>query len=282
MSDQSLQPILVLLSQSAARNPAQYMVEKTFERHDLDWRYLSVEVAEEALEDAIRGIRAMGFMGGNCARPHNRRVGTFLDRLGTTAERAGTVNLIRRSAEGLVGEKTEGKGVVQAVQAVRESPVGRALLFGAGDLARATALELAEAGAHEIIVASRTDEHALALVQLLKDHFQLESRWLPWDDAAEAPAEIDLVVNATPVGTEAVEGVLPVDWPLLSTDATVVDANLEETVPPLLHAATERGLTTVNGLDVFLEQAALNFRLWTEIDPERTVMREAVEEYLEL
>ena len=258
------------------------MVEMTFARHELDWRYLSVEVTEEALEDAVRGIRAMGFVGGNCARPHNRRIGTFLDRLGMTAERAGTVNLIRRDEEGLVGENTEGKGIGQAIRAVRESPARRVLLFGSGDLGRAAALELAEAGTEEIFVVNRTEEHALSLVQLLKQHYQIDSMWLPWDNAAEAPGEIDLLINATPVGTEAVEGVPPVDWPLLSADATVVDANLEETVPPLLQGAAKRGLTIVNGLDVFLEQAAVNFRLWTDVDPERTVMREAVEEYLEL
>ncbi len=282
MSDLLLQPILVLLSQSAARNPSQYMIEKTFERHDLDWRYLSVEVADEALEDAVRGIRAMGFVGGNCARPHNRRVGAFLDRLAVTAERAGTVNLIRRGEEGLIGENTEGRALVQAVQAVREPAVHRALLFGSGDLGRAVAVELAEAAVNEVIVVSRTEDHALSLIQMLREHYQIEVRWLPWDNAAEAPGEVDLVINATPVGTEAAEGTPPVDWALLSADATVVDSNLEETVPPLLQYAAERGLTTVNGLDVFLEQAAVNFRLWTTVDPERTVMRESVEEFLEL
>ena len=93
---------------------------------------------------------------------------------------------------------------------------------------------------------------------------------------------IDLVINATPVGTAAVGGMLPFDWELLSPDATVVDANLEETDPALLHEAAERELATVNGLDIFLEQAAMNFRMWTDMDPDRTVMREAVEEYLEL
>jgi len=282
VSDLSLQPILVLLSQSAAGNPSQYMVEQTFQRHELDWRYLSVEVTEEALEDAVRGIRAMGFAGANCVRPHSRHIGPFLDRLGATAERVGAVNLVRRDEEALVGENTEGKGLLQAVEALRESPVRRALLFGSGDLGRAAALELAGAGAEEIVVVSRTEERAQALVQLLDDHYEISSRWLPWDDVDQLPKEIDLLVNATPVGTETVEGSPPFDWELLSPDATVVDANLKETLPSLLHLAAERELATVNGLDIFIEQAAIDFRLWTETDPERTVMREAVEEYLEL
>lgn len=282
MSDSSLQPILVLLSQSAAGNPSQYMFEKAFQRHELDWRYLSVEVAEDSLGDALRGIRAMGFAGGNCARPYCRQVGPFLDRLDTMAERTGLVNLIRRDGEGLVGENTEGKGLVQAVQAVRESPPRRILLFGSGNLGRAAALELADAGAEDLVVVSRSEEHARPLVEMLQQHYEIAAKSVLWENSAEYPSEIDLVINATPVGTEAVEGVPPMDWQLLSANAVVVDANLEETVPPLLLAAAERGLATVNGLDVFLEQAAFDFRLWTGIEPERTVMREAVEEYLEL
>ena len=282
MSDLSLQPILVLLSQSATGNPSQYMVEKTFERHELDWRYLSVEVAEEALEDAVRGIRAMGFVGGNCARPYHRRIGRFLDQLGTTAERSGVVNLIRRSEGQLVGENTEGMGVVQAVQASRKSSVRRALIFGAGNLGRATACELAEAGAEELVIVTRTEEHGLALVGLLESHYEIQAKWFAWDNAADIPSKIDLAVNATPVGTESAEGQLPLNWQLLSADATVADATLEETAPPLLHTAAEQGFGTVNGLDIFIEQAAIGFRLWTETDPDRTVMREAVEEYLEL
>jgi shikimate dehydrogenase len=281
VSDLSLQPILVLLSQSAAGNPSQYLAEKAFERHQLDWRYLSVEVAEESLEDAVRGIRAMGFSGGNCARPHCRRIGAFLDRLGPAAERGGAVNLIWRDGSDLVGENTEGKGLVQAIEGARESPFERVVLYGSGDLARAAALELAESGVGEIVVVNRTAERAEALVQLLDAHFELSIRPLAWD-VAELPDGIDVLVNATPVGTEAVEGIPPFDWQLLSPGATVVDVNLEETIPPLLREAAERELGVVNGLDVFLEQAALNFQLWTGIDPERTVIREAVEEYLEL
>ena len=283
MSDQSLQPILVLLSQSAAGNPSQYMVEKAMERHQLEWRYLSVEVAEGTLEDAVRGIRAMGFVGGNCVRPLTQQIGAFLDQQGTTAERVGAVNLIRREGSMLIGENTEGKGLVQAVQAVRPSPVRRALFFGAGDLARAAALELIEGGTEEILVVNRTGERSDSFAELLQQvQSELSVRSFLWDDVAEVPGEIDLLVNATPLGTEAVEGMPPVDWQWLSADATVVDANLEETSPPLLQEASEREFGVVNGLDIFLEQAAINFLSWTDVDPERTVIREAVEEYLEL
>ena len=283
MSDLSLQPILVLLSQSAAANPSQYMVEKAFQRHQLDWRYVTVEVSDDALEDAVRGIRAMGFAGGNCARPYHRRIGASLDQLGLTAQRTGAVNLIRRDEEGrLVGENTEGIGLVQAVRAVRDKPVRRALLYGTGALGTSAALELAEAGIEDLFLINRTEEHALPLIELLDQHYEISSKSFAWGTGDELPEGIDLVVNATPVGSSVAEGIPPLQWQALSLDATVVDANLEETVPAFLQDARERELDTVNGLDIFLERAAIDFCLWTGVEPDKSVMREAVEEYLEL
>ena len=56
-------PILALLAQPVSGNPTQYMIEKAFAHHDLDWRYLSFEVGAEDLGYAIRGLKALGFAG---------------------------------------------------------------------------------------------------------------------------------------------------------------------------------------------------------------------------
>jgi len=282
VSDVSLQPILILLSQSAAGNPSQYMVEKAFAKAELDWRYLSAEVTADQLEDAVRGIRALGFQGGNCARPHNRAVAPLLDRLEGTAERIGAVNFIRRDGDDLVGENTEGQGLLLAIKAQREAPVGRALVFGTGDFARAVAVELAQGGAEEILILGRDSESAQALAQLLADAFSICARSAAWDENTEPPEHLDLIVNATPVGTQGVDGRLPIPWDTLASDALVADANLEEPHPTLLEEAAQRGLATVHGLDIYLEQAALNIQHWTGVEPDRTVIREAVEEFLEL
>jgi len=72
----SLQEICALLGQPVAGNPTQFMIEKAFACHGLEWRYLTLEVAVEDLGDAIRGMRAMGFRGGNVTKPHKIAVVT--------------------------------------------------------------------------------------------------------------------------------------------------------------------------------------------------------------
>ena len=88
MSNATLQPILAVLGHGLSANPSQYMLEKAFAHHQLDWRYLSLDVAPEHLADAVRGMRAMGFRGGNCAEPHKQAVLEHLDRRRIVEERS--------------------------------------------------------------------------------------------------------------------------------------------------------------------------------------------------
>ena len=96
---------LRLLGQDLAGNPTQYMIEKTFAHHGLDWRYLTLQVAPADLRDAIRGMRALGFRGGNITKPHKVPVVEHLDRLSEAAALIGAVNCIVRDGDQLVGRK---------------------------------------------------------------------------------------------------------------------------------------------------------------------------------
>ena len=53
----------------AAENPTVAMIEAAYEHHHINARYLNCEVAPDALGDAVRGARAMGWVGFNCSIP---------------------------------------------------------------------------------------------------------------------------------------------------------------------------------------------------------------------
>jgi len=76
----------------AAENPTVAMVEAAYRHHGIDARYLNCEVAPDALGDAVRGARAMGWAGFNCSIPHKVAVIEYLDRLAASAEIIGAVN----------------------------------------------------------------------------------------------------------------------------------------------------------------------------------------------
>src|SRR5207249_9740631 len=76
----------------AAENPTVAMVEAAYRHHGLDARYINCEVEPEALGDAVRGARAMGWVGFNCSIPHKVAVIEHLDGLADSAGVIGAVN----------------------------------------------------------------------------------------------------------------------------------------------------------------------------------------------
>ncbi|SAL06581.1 shikimate 5-dehydrogenase [Caballeronia calidae] len=165
MEHNFLHPLTGSFAQPAAENPTVIMVEAAYRHLGLDWRYLNVEVSPEHLGDAVRGARAMSWRGFNCSIPHKvaviqHKVAVIqhLDGLGASAEIIGAVNTVVRRADALIGENTDGKGFVKALEEIASASNKSIVLFGAGGAARAVAVELALAGAKKITVVNRGKE----------------------------------------------------------------------------------------------------------------------------
>ncbi|HBO44483.1 MAG TPA: shikimate dehydrogenase [Planctomycetaceae bacterium] len=282
VTSKSLQPILALMGYPVGGNPIQYMSEKAFARHGLDWRYVSLEIHPDDLSDAIRGMKVMGFLGGNVADPHKEAIVPLLDGLGPTAERTGLVNLIRRDENRLVGENTEGKALVDLLRVRFDLAGRRVVLLGAGHVARAIAVELADAGAAEIVVLDRVEQRAVELAEILAKRFDVSSSPVPWGQDYLVPAEIDVLINATSAAQDDPDTPLAVNLENLDSRATVVDTTIDPPDTWLLQQARQHGCATLDGVSVFTNQIFLNCRMWTGVEPDRSLLREAIEEFLEL
>jgi len=280
VSDASLQPILALLGCPVAANPTQYMVEKAFAHHRLDCRFLTLEVTPENLGDAVRGMRAMNFLGGMCADPHKRTVIEHLSQISDAARLAGAVNCLVRQESDLVGENTEGQGVLRALRPLVDPAGKRVVLLGAGNVARAIAVELALAKAAEIVIVNRTATRAVELAAMLGQRLQATASAVPWDEDYAIPAEADILVNATAIGREDPEACPPLVRESLRRGLIVADVTLNPPRTRLLSEAAGRGCRTIDGLDIFIQQAAVALKRWTGVQSDVTVMREAVEEFL--
>lgn len=282
MSTASLQPILALISQSAGRNPSQYMFEKAFARHELDWRYLSLEIEPESLADAVRGIKAMGFHGGNFTYPHQRAVCEHLDSLARVAELTGVVNCIVRRDDRLVGENTEGQAFLEVLRRSVDPAGKRIVLLGAGEMARPIAVELALAGAAEIRVVAHDEPAANELVDLIAGNSQTSASFVAWEDTFVVPPETDVLVNAASAEDDDPDLPLPLDLGEMAEGVCVADVRLDPPDTWLIQEARQRGAMSVDGLEMYIQQAVINLKLWTNVDAEPTVIRDAVEEFLEI
>ena len=246
-----------------------------FRAAGLDWDYLAFEVAPapEAAEAAVKGMRALrGFDGMSVTHPHKLAVAQAVDSLSATAAALGAVNTVVREPDGrLRGESTDGEGFLRALAELDFEPGGcRALLVGAGGAARAVARALARAGVSELVVVNRNPERAEQLVALTGPAARVGV-------GAEA-GECDLVVNATPLGTEGgYAATLPVAAGHLGAGQLVVDLVYEPPVTPFLDAAESRGCRVANGLGMLVHQAALQFELWTAVTAPLDAMWAAVQ-----
>jgi shikimate dehydrogenase len=282
VSSASLQEIVCCIGQPVAGNPTQYMMEKAFVAAGLDWRYLTLEVPPEKLADAVCGLRALGFKGANFTIPHKVAVIPLLDELSPAAEMMGAVNCVNRVGDKLVGENTDGKGFVQSLREFGELTGKRVVVLGAGGAARAIAVELGLSGVGEITIVNRSAIRGEELAALLRERVKISSQFVHWEGDYAIPAEADIVVNATSIGLGDSAARLPIDVESLRPELIVADVIFNPPQTWLLRTAADHGCRTLDGLGMLVNQAVIGFRIWTGIEPDAAVMREALEEFLEL
>jgi shikimate dehydrogenase len=280
VSHHAIQEIVAVFGQPVAGNPTQYMMEKAFAQVGLDWRYLTLEVAPEALGDAVRGMRAMGFRGCNLTIPHKVEVIKHLDRTSEAAALMGAVNCVNRVGGELVGENTDGKGFVQSLREVTD-PAGKDIVvLGAGGAARAIAVEVALAGAAKITIVNRDPTRGRELATLVEEKVRVAGQFVQWQGDFAVPPEAEVVINATSIGLGDAEARVPVAVETLEADMVVADVIFNPPQTRLIRDAQARGCRTLDGLGMLVNQAVIAFRIWTGQDADAEVMRDALEEFL--
>jgi shikimate dehydrogenase len=268
--------LVCLLGKPVAENPTQHMIEAAFRALGLDWRYVQFEVEPSGLGDAVRGMRAMGFRGGNVTTPHKVSVVEHLDRLAESASLMGAVNCIVRRGRELVGENTDGKGFLQSLREVTDPKGKSVVLLGAGGAARAISVELALAGARLTIV-NRSVQRGRGLCDLLKG--KVPAEFVPWTGDFKIPEGTDVLVNATSIGLfPDVEARVPVDLASSRKGLIVADVIPNPPRTRLVRDAEAKGCTVLDGLGMLVNQGVIGFKYWTGVDADPAVMRRALEE----
>jgi shikimate dehydrogenase len=237
-------------------------------------------VPPEHLADAIRGMRAMGFKGGNFTIPHKVAVIQHLDGLSKAAELIGAVNCVNRADDKLIGENTDGKGFLQSLREVVHPAGKRIVVLGAGGAARAIAVELGLLGPSEIAIVNRSPERGQEVVTLLRDKLQVAANFVEWKGAHAISDQCDILINATSIGLLDGSARVPVDAKTFRAGLVVADVIFNPAQTRFLREAADRGATTLDGLGMLVNQAAIGFKIWTGLEPDTGVMREALEEFL--
>jgi 3-dehydroquinate dehydratase/shikimate dehydrogenase len=204
-----------------------------------------------AFVSALPGLRLSGF---SVTRPYKGEILRHLDSVTANAAEARSVNTVVVQDDRLVGLSTDGDGVLVPLRKHLD-PAGRVVaIVGAGGAARAAAFTLVRAGAHVTVLARRAEQAAEVAASTGCAAAGLDALpGLVWD----------VLVNATPVGSGALQDHSPVPAGALRPGAVVFDMVYEPRETVLLAAARARGCVAIDGVEMLVAQAVGQFEAWT-------------------
>jgi shikimate dehydrogenase len=280
-----LDTLIGMFGHPAAENPGVVIQEAAFKDLGLQrWRFLTIDVNPEDIGDAIKGLRAYKMRGANCTIPHKIEVIKYLDEIAESAKLIGAVNTIINENGKLIGENTDGKGLMIALQEAGIDPKGKNIVvLGAGGASRAICVELALAGANKFTIVNRPQDRALgdSLVSLLSEKLKAKTTYVDWNEKFKVPSDTNILINATSIGLYPnVDQIPNIDFDTVTKDMYVQDVIPNPAVTPFLREADRIGCKWQTGMGMLINQAALNIKMWTGKEPNKKVMRAALEEAL--
>jgi len=180
------------------------------------------------------------------------------------------VNTFWFEGDTLCGDNTDGLGFVAHLDQTHPgwgSLPPRILLLGAGGAARGLVLPLLDRNPASIALSNRSEERAEVLIaDIRKERPDAPLEIVSWENRSTALSGVDLLINTTSLGMNG-QPPLEIDLSVLPAHAIVADIVYVPLETPLLKAARERGLRTLDGLGMLLHQAVPGFERWFGVKP---------------
>ncbi|MDN3018608.1 shikimate dehydrogenase [Paenibacillus sp. BSR1-1] len=270
-----MKKLFAVLGDPIGHSMSPIMHNDLFSYYQIDAHYLPFHVKNEDLEDAVKGLKALGVGGFNITVPHKSAIIPFLDEVEELALNIGAVNTVVNDGGKLIGYNTDGPGFLRGLKLYMPSIEGKkVLLIGAGGAARGIYFTLAKEKVLAIDIANRTVEKASDLIEACP--YSISSSAFTLDEASKNLEEYDLIIQTTTIGMSPKIAELPVNVTNLNKQALICDIIYNPLETLFLQKAKEKGASIQNGIDMFIFQGALAFEKWTGIFPDAERMRENV------
>jgi shikimate dehydrogenase len=217
----------------------------------------------DGFADTVRRLVAQGYKGANVTVPFKLEAAKIATRLADRGRAAGAVNTLVFAGGEIVGDNTDGAGLVADI--VRNAGVPlkgkRVLMLGAGGAARGALLPILDEGPRQVVIANRTRATADQLAAQFAGVGPLAVL-----DFDEIDTPYDIVINATSASLSA--AMPPVPEIAFCQDTLAFDMMYAKQPTVFMQFAAARGATTRDGLGMLVEQAAEAFTIWRGVRPE--------------
>jgi len=242
--------------------------------------YVPMRVPRDELAATLADFEWLGVRGYSVTLPHKVDALSVAKVQHGSVSRIGALNtMFRGPGGGWEGANTDCDAALESLRLAltgeATAPAGgedvlsgkRVLLLGAGGVARAIACGLQEVGA-VVTITNRTRVKAQELAR------QLGCLQVGWENRGATGC--DILVNCTSVGMHPKLDETPFAAHWLTEGVTVFDTVYTPERTLLIAQARERGCRTVTGVEMFVRQAARQYRLFTGTEPPVEVMRQAL------
>jgi shikimate dehydrogenase len=287
MKDRTITPttnVCAVIGNPVGHSMSPAIHNAAFDLLNLDYVYVAFKV--EDVKSALSGMRALdNFRGLSVTIPHKMEVIKYVDEINEIDRSIGSINTVINDNGKLIGLGTDGPGALKALVDAGVALNGKNVaMVGSGGVARAIAFTLAKAGVAKI---SLLDIDVVMLEGLeldLKSGTNAVIESFVSNDASIAAvmAYADIIINCTPVGMHPHEGVSIIPAELFRDGQAVFDVVYNPLETKLLKDAKSRGLIAVSGVEMFINQAALQFEHFTKVAAPVDVMRRVLMEKLGL
>ena len=219
----------------------------------------------EGFADTVHGFIAAGGKGANVTVPFKEEAFRLSNRLSPRAERAGAVNTLTFTADGITGDNTDGAGLVRDIEANLGFPLAgkRILLLGAGGAARGVIAPLLACKPAGLTIANRSADKAQALADRFSDIAAVDAG----NFAKTASSRFDVIINATSASLAG--EALPLPAGIFAPGSLAYDMMYGKGETPFLALARAQGAAHLaDGLGMLVEQAAEAFLVWRGVRPD--------------
>jgi shikimate dehydrogenase len=260
-------PLAGVIGSPIAHSKSPQLHRHWLKTYGIAGHYIPMDVSAENLENVLRTLPTMGFVGVNITIPHKEKVLEIADLVTDRATLIGAANtLIFRKDGKIHADNTDGYGFIENLKAGApgwDPRSGPAVILGAGGAARAVISSLLEAGVPEILLSNRTRVRA----EVLQKSFGSRVQVYDWVQAGNMIDDAALVVNTTSLGMIGKPELrVPLDG--LRPSTVVTDLVYAPLKTRMLATAEEAGCVTVDGLGMLLHQAVPAFERWFGRRPE--------------
>jgi 3-dehydroquinate dehydratase/shikimate dehydrogenase len=227
------------------------MMNAAFRRETVNAVYLALHA--KSLKDLLACVQDIPIRGLSITMPYKQEILPVLENSDPLTRQIGACNTVVRGADGkLYGFNTDVAGVIVPLEQRMTLAGARVLIVGAGGVARAAAFGLKAKGA-DVFITNRTVEKGQALAR------QSKTKYMKRADVAKQ--QFDVMINATPVGMNNAKQA-PLDEKELNTKY-VFDLVYTPAETKLIKMARAKNIQVIPGLEMFVQQGARQFEIWT-------------------